>query len=190
MGLFGKMFGGKNEEKQPQAPKTNLKRELSEAVAACMTEMGIIREPMLYSFEQDWGLCDNVIVSHLIDVDIRAFREQYGDRPYLRLMGCPAMGAGGYVAACQRKFQKPVGQFGEFELTQIQRDFENNDLYELFLHDMRFGPDSMEKKCLDHIASVWADKALALIAPETCSDENAATLMRVMYDAGITVVMR
>jgi len=200
MGILDKLFGrSSSEEKssskeisQPQLYNSNsdLVRDLTQEAALCIYSMKITQQPILRFFKEGWGIAEGVIISHLNDPNVKMIKQQYGEDMYLSLLGCHALGAGGYVTLCQSRFKKSVSEFTQEESMKIRDAFLETDPYELFLNAMHISPDSGNKRCMDRIVQVCVGKAKELLGDDVCKDDNLADLMRVLYNAGITVVMR
>lgn len=168
----------------------DLVRDLTQEVALCIHGMHITKQPILRFFKEGWGIAEGVIISHLNDPNVKMVKQQYGEGMYLMLLGCHALGAGGYVTLCQSRFNKSVSEFTQEEQMKIRDEFSATDPYELFLNTMRIPLDSNNKQCIDHIVQVCVAKAKEILGDDICKEENLADLMRVLYNAGITIVMR
>ena len=190
MGLFNKIFGKKN---SGNALESNPKfvNMLTQEVAVYIYDLQITRQPLLRFFKADHGLRESVIRSHLSDPEVKAIKGKYGEQAYLSLLGCHALGAGGYITICQNKLGKSVDKFTDSDIAQIQNAFQETDIYELFLNTMGFALDGNNKHCMDAIVMTCVNSAAVKLGKQNaCKDENVADLMRVLFNAGITVVMR
>jgi len=165
-------------------------RYLTQNVALCINKLKITEQPVLRFFKEGAdGILEGIIIAHLYDPQMEFIKMQ-NKRTYLMLLGGHALGCGGYVTLCQRKYGKSVSDFTTTEAEEIAQDFRDTDPYELFLRTMGFALDGNNKKCMDYIIQVAAQTSTETMGDEIYSTENLRVFMRVLFNAGITVVMR
>lgn len=189
MGLFNRLFGRKSDDKS-FGTNPELNKELTQAAAIIIYQMHITKQPMLHFLKEDHGLRERVIHLHLDDPEVKAINVQYGSQTYLSLLGCHALGAGGYITMCQKKFGKNVSEFTSNEISQIEKAFQETDIYELFLDTMGFAHDGNNKHCMDAIVMSCVNTLTGKLGKKACDDNNVADFMRVLFNAGVTVVIR
>lgn len=117
-------------------------------------------------------------------------KESYGESKYLSLLGCHAFGAGAYITLCQAKFKKVVEEWTIEEAKQIDAAFRETDPYELAIRSLGFSLDGNNKKCLDHIVGVGVLAYCTATGPAKMNREHLKVFMHVMYNAGITLVLK
>ncbi len=165
-------------------------RLLTQSIAITIYHMGITKQPILRFFKDGTNaILTPFITMHLNNRDIENIKQQ-DKMTYLMLMGCHALGAGGYVTLCQNKYGKAAGDFNFQECAEILQDFNNTDAYELFLNTMGIKADSGNKQCLDQIVRVAGRTTEQLVGDTILQEEYLTTYMRVLFNAGITIVMR
>jgi len=178
---------------QPSSTKefrgSSFERDLTQSVALTMNGMHITEQPILRFFYKDNGILEGITMSHLNDPQCDAIKAQ-NKTLYLSLLACHAMGCGGYVTLCQNKYKKSVSDFSLAEAMEINNAFRMTDPFELFLNTMGITPESGNKKCIDQIVRVGVNSALELLGEDVYKRENLSILMKVMYNAGITLIMR
>lgn len=90
----------------------------------------------------------------------------------------------------QGKFKKPVSEFTIDEVRSILTDFCNNDAYELALNKLGISVDSQNKKVLDHIILVCINSAKESVGAEILNKNNLMAMMQVLFNAGVTLIMK
>lgn len=199
MGLFG--FGKKknntqSNESKPVIPSEkqftggNIQRDVTQDVAICMNELKITTMPILKFFHNDNGIFEGFYQSHINDPQFEMIKTQYGEGMYLSLLGCHALGAGAYITLSQAKFKKPVDEWSMEEAIQVDAAFRETDPYELAIKSLGYAIDGNNKNCLDHIVQVGVASYSAAAGTNKMNRNNLKDFMQVMYNAGITLVMR
>ena len=167
-----------------------LERYLTQNVALCINKLKITEQPILRFFKEGAdGIIEGITIAHLYDPQLELIKMQ-DKRMYLILLGCHALGCGGYVTLCQSKLGKSVSDFSTSDSEAIAQDFRDTDPYELFLKTMGFAMDGNNKRCIDYIIQVAAKIATESVGDDIYSAENLRVFMRVLFNAAITVVMR
>lgn len=165
----------------------DFERDLIQTVAITMFELKITKQPALSFFHNDHGIFEETFLSHTTDPEFVAMSQQ-DFATYLMVLGCHALGAAAYVAICQRKYHKPLAEFGNVELREIAQALHNTDPYELGLNALGFRHDGNNKKCLDHIV-VTANNAARNLAGNNIHDKRYQKIyMQVLYNAGVTLI--
>ena len=152
--------------------------------------MKITSMPILKFFHNDKGIFEGIYQSHMKDPQVRMIRKAYGDDMYLNLLGCHALGVGAYVTLCQGKYDKPVEDFSMTEAMEINNAFHQTDPYELALKTLGVSLDGDNKKCLDRIIHVGMESYRNAAGSKTFDKSCLKSFMQVMYNAGITIVLR
>ena len=168
---------------------TTIERDLIQEIAIFMCEIGITDNPGLRFFKNDLGIFEGFYSSRMRDPSFSMVKEQYGSELYLMALGSHALGAGIYIALCQSKNHKPLEEFQEDELLEMAYKMHENDVYELALQEIGFAIDSNNKKCLDAVVRVGVTKYIESCGDTSLDAENIKILMKVLYNAGITVVL-
>lgn len=197
MGLFG--FGKKKNNGsnvRSSAPdgymevmNNSLFRDITQEVAIAMKSYGIVQQPALQFFNDDGDILQGLVLQHTSNPQLLAFKSQ-DIGTYLFICGMHAFGAGVYVTLQQSKFQKPVNEFTTAEKMQIANDFDRTDSYELALNTLGIPLDSKNKQVIDHIIMVARDTALKAVGREVAKQGNIWAYMQVLFNAGITMVLR
>jgi hypothetical protein len=155
-----------------------------------MNEIKVTSMPVLQSFRSDSGIFESVYRSHMNDPKVEILHRQYGDDFYFNLLGYHALGSGIYATLCQAKYHKTVENFTQKELFEIFNAFRQTDPYELALKSLGFDMEGMGEKCLDHIVWVGMCTYRRHAGSKAFDKELLKSYMQVMYNAGITVVVR
>jgi len=190
MGIFD-AIKKKNDSSPEEIMSTReLGRYITQNVAICINQMHITEQPVLRFFKEGAdGIITGFIYSHLNDPQLLAIKEQNKEM-YLWLLCSHALGCGGYVTLCQRTFGKSVSDFSHSEAEQIAFAFRKTDTYELFLNTIGFPLDGNNKKCVDQIIRVAINSAKDAVGDNLFQNEYLDAMMRVLFNAGITVVLR
>ena len=169
---------------------SDVERDVTQEVALCMNSLHITNMPVLKSFNNDRGIFEGFYISHIQDPRLESIKQTNGTDTYLRILACHALGAGAYVAVCQRKYQKPVEEFSVKEAMEINNDFHQTDPYELALTALRFDLNGTNKKCLDRVAVTGVEAYKSVAGSSVLDKDNLKSLMQVMFNAGVTLVYR
>ena len=167
----------------------SLFRDLTQDVALYMHSVKITQQPILKFFHDDQGICKGLFVQHTTNPQLLQIKKM-SDDTYLRVVGMHAFGAGVYVTALQGKLDKPIGQFSSNDLYTISRDFEQTDSYELALKVLQIPVDSKNKKVLDGIMETALETFKNCVGSAIMEPLNLGTYMQVLFNAGITMVLR
>lgn len=167
----------------------SLFRDLTQDVALFMYSAKITQQPILKFFHDDQRICEGLFVQHTTNPQLLQIKN-ISDETYLRVVGMHAFGAGVYVTALQGELDKPIEQFSSNDLYTISKDFEQTDSYELSLKVLRIPVDSNNKKVLDFIIETALKTAKKTVGPAIMESLNLRTYMQVLFNAGITMVLR
>jgi len=167
----------------------SLFRDLTQDVALYMHSAKITQQPILKFFHDDQGICEGLFVQHTTNPQLLQIKKM-SDETYLRVVGMHAFGAGVYVTALQGKLEKPIGQFSSNDIYSISKDFEQTDSYELALKVLNIPADSKNKKVLDYIMETALETAKKGVGFAVMEPHNLRTYMQVLFNAGITMVLR
>lgn len=182
MGLFWK-------KKKVTVDGDALFRDITQDVVTNMMSMRIIKTPELKFFFDDKGILEGLIQEHTTQEEVLDLKKQ-SDFTYMFVCGMHAFGAGAYVTIYQTKAQKPVSDFGQQELRKIALSFSMTDSYELALSAMGLDANSNNKKVFDKIIMDAIKLVMNSAGNNATSPDAIRQLMKVLYNAGITVVMR
>ena len=151
-----------------------------------MYNVGITKEPVLCSFENDGGIFERLFSQHLENPEVSALKEISKD-VYFRVLGMHSFGAGAFVAAKQKDFGRSPSEFSAEETESIFFAFDSSDAYELALEKLEIPLDSGNRKMLDRVIVIGI-KELELIAKEKAfAPENLKAFMKVLFNAGTSV---
>ena len=164
-------------------------RDVTQAVAMRMHEVGITNRPILTYIKNDQGLFETMFQQHITQQSTLALKQKSEDL-YIAMLGMHALGMGMYVTLLQIDYKHPVEEFTSSELQNIIYAVQRTDAYELGLNRMGIPINSGNKKVLDHIISTGLMAAKASAGSKICNPENIKAYMQVLYNAGNTVVMR
>ena len=151
-----------------------------------MYNVGITKEPVLCSFENDGGIFERLFSQHLENPEVSALKE-FSKDVYFRVLGMHSFGAGAFVAAKQKDSGRSPSEFSAEETKSIFSAFDSSDAYELALEKLGIALDSGNRKMLDRVIVIGI-RELELIAKEkTFEPQNLKTFMRVLFNAGASV---
>ena len=157
-------------------------------IALFMYNVGITKEPVLCSFENDSGIFERLFSEHLSDQNILALKT-VSEEVFLRVLGMHSFGAGVCVAAKQTESGLSPENFSEEEKEKIFSEFDSADAFELALEKLRIPLDSGNRKMLDRVIVIGI-KELKLIAKEkTFEPQSLRAFMQVLFNAGISVFL-
>lgn len=165
----------------------NFERDLIQEVAITMFQLKITKQPALNFFNNDYGIFEGIFISHTTDPQMLAIARQ-DFNIYLMVLGFHALGTAAYVAICQRKYQKPLEEFGETEMREIAQTIHDTDAYEVALNALGYKPDGNNKKCLDHIVITANAAAQKLVGNKMHDTRYQKVYMQVLYNAGVTLL--
>lgn len=155
-------------------------------IALFMYNVGITKEPVLCSFENDGGIFERLFSQHLENPEVSALKE-FSKDVYFRVLGMHSFGAGAFVAAKQKDFGRSPSEFSAEETESIFFAFDSSDSYELGLEKLEISLDSGNRKMLDRVIVIGI-KELELIAKEKAFEpENLKAFMKVLFIAGASV---
>ena len=183
------MFWKSKKQKDKTIDDGVLYRNITQDVVMNMMSMHVIKSPELKFFMDDKGLLDGLVQEHITEKKILDLKKQ-DDFTYMFVCGMHALGAGIYVTLFQTKVKKPINEFGQKEMMEIALNFSNTDAYELALSTMGLNTNSNNKRVFDQIIITAIKSAMNCVGNDATSPETIRQLMRVLYNAGITVVMR
>ena len=164
-------------------------RDVTQAVAMRMHEVGITNRPILTYIKNDQGLFETMFQQHITQQSTLALKQKSEDL-YLAMLGMHALGMGMYVTLLQIDYKHPVEEFTSSELQNIIYAVQRTDAYELGLNRMGIPINSGNKKVLDHIISTGLMAAKASAGSKICNPENIKAYMQVMFNAGVTIVLK
>ena len=155
-------------------------------IALFMYNVGITKEPVLCSFENDGGIFERLFSQHLENPEVSALKE-FSKDVYFRVLGMHSFGAGAFVAAKQKDLGRSPSEFSAEETESIFFAFDSSDSYELALEKLGISLDSGNRKMLDRVIVIGI-KELELIAKEKAFEpENLKAFMKVLFNAGASV---
>ena len=167
-----------------------IERDLIREVVLCMHSMKVIQTQAMCFFRNDGGIFEGLYLSHTNDRQMQTIRSSCGDDLFLLLLASRSFGAGVYVTAIQSKYGKAVSDFKKDEVLEVYNALCGTDPYELAIQTLGYAADSNNKKCMDYIVAIGI-KAYKAAAKESVMDKSFLKIfMKVMYNAGITFVMR
>ena len=164
-------------------------KEITQDVVMVMMSMHVIKSPQLKFFYDDKGILEGLVQQHTTNRTILALKQE-SDFNYMFVCGMHAFGAGIYATIFQTKAQKPVNEFGTKELMDIASAFSRVDPYELALSSMGLNANSNNKKVFDEIIMTAIKSATKHAGKDATHPDTIKQLMQVLFNAGITVVMR
>ena len=166
-----------------------LYKDITQDAVMKMMAMHVIKSPELKFFYDDKGILDGLVQEHTTNRDILSLKRE-SDFNYMFVCGMHAFGAGVYTTAFQTKAEKPVNEFGQKELREIALAFSQVDAYELALSVMGLNANSNNKKVFDEIIITAIKSAMNCAGKDATHPDTIKQLMQVLFNAGITVVMR
>ena len=162
---------------------------IAQNVVMSMLMMRVIPAPELKSFADDKGILENFVKQHTTDREILNLKKD-SKFTYMYVCGMHAFGAGIYAAFYQTKLKKALNDFTAEEIATVENDLYGTDAYELGLSGMGLDANSNNKKVFDQIIMTAIKSAMQCAGEETAEPEGMKELMKVLYNAGITVFMR
>lgn len=167
-----------------------LEERLVSVVTLKLENIGFINGPFLNYLLEDQGIFEEVYLAHMIDPEVSNVRFEYDDFRYYSLLACHALGAGIFVTLNQPVFRKAVADWNQVETQKVKHALSTNDPYELAIKSLRIEFDSSEKKHLDEVCLAAVKTYIKVVEDEGSYRENLKVLMRVMYDAGVTIISK
>ena len=167
-----------------------LEERLVSVVALKLETIGFINAPFLNYLLEDQGIFEEVYLAHMIDPQVANVRFEYDDFRYYSLLACHALGAGIFVTLNQPGFKKAVADWDQSETQKVKHALSANDPYELAIKSLRIELDSPEKKHLDEVCLAAVKIYINVAKEDGLYRENLKVLMRVMYDAGVTIISK
>ena len=164
-------------------------RDITQDVAIAMCAVKIVSQPGLKFFKNDQGIIKGMAIQHTTNPELLGLKNMSEDA-YLNVCGMHAFGAGVWVTLKQSKFNKPVSEFSTLELFEIARDFEQTDAYELALNALGVSPSSNNKAVFDHIILTGLAALKKYAGPDYLSASSIEAYMQVLFNAGITLILR
>ena len=162
---------------------------ITQNVLMSMLMMRVIPTPELKSFADDKGILNNFVTQHTTDREILNLKKD-SKFTYMFVCGMHAFGAGIYAAFYQTKLKKALNDFTAEEIEAVEKDLFGTDAYELGLSAMGLDVNSNNKKVFDQIIMTAIKSAMNCAGEEATEAEGMKELMKVLYNAGITVFMR
>ena len=162
---------------------------ITQNVLMSMLMMRVIPTPELKSFADDKGILNNFVTQHTTDREILNLKKD-SKFTYMFVCGMHAFGAGIYAAFYQTKLKKALNDFTAEEIEAVEKDLFGADAYELGLSAMGLDVNSNNKKVFDQIIMTAIKSAMNCAGEEAAEAEGMKELMKVLYNAGITVFMR
>ncbi len=166
----------------------DLFNKVAEAVVGFMFDRGMITKPCLLNLRNDQGiflfLCDGMYHG------VQTIRNNEIP-PYMIFFvgGSKAFSAGVYVTSKQAEFGHAVDQFTDDEIRQVNDAFYDEDLYELGLKTLGISKDSAGDDTLKYLILTAFEAAEAEVGSEMFNEKNFRTCMKVLYNAGVTLLM-
>ena len=151
-----------------------------------MFNVGIIKKPVLSSFENDRGIFEKLFLQHITAPEVLALKTISED-VFLRVLGMHSFGAGAFAAAKEEDFGHPVSDFSQDEINGIFSDFDSTDAYELALEKLEIPLDSGNRKMLDRVIVIGIKEAKLIAGDKITEEQNIKAFMQVLFSAGISV---
>ena len=183
------MFWKKNKKIEIKIDEDALFKDITQDVIMNMMSMNVIKTPELKFFVDDKGILDGLVQEHITRKKILALKRQ-SDFSYMFVCGMHALGAGIVVTAFQIKVNRSVNEFTQQDLNDIALCFSKVDAYELALSTMRIDANSNNKKIMDQIIITAIKSAMNYAGENATSPDTIRQFMRVLFNAGITVVKK
>lgn len=187
--FFKKKKPATNQVNNSRTDATSLFRAIVQDVAICMMQLKITSQPVLRFFNNDQGLLEGIYQQHTSDPNILAIKNMSEDT-FARICGMHAFGAGAYATLMQGDFDKAIGTWNNSELLSIVDAFKKTDAYELALNKLGYPLDGNNKKVCDHIIMTGLQSTIKNSGLRVLSNEALKIYMQVMFNAGITLVLR
>lgn len=183
------MFWKSKKNKAENSVVGSIHKEITQDVVMEMMAMHVIKSPELKFFVDDKGILEGLVYEHTTNPEILALkRESAFD--YMFVCGMHAFGAGIYATLYQTKVKKPVNKFNQQDLAEIALAFSRTDAYELALTALGLNANSNNKKVFDKIIMTGIKSAFIYSGDDDTHPDTVRQLMQVLFNAGITVVMR
>ncbi len=166
------------------------KRIFGDSVAMDIYYMGVTKYPSLQHIDK--GIDDiknNIKTLHHPQRVIDAMKECDKDS-FLNIVGSEALGAGAYLAICQKRFNKPIEQFSEKETAQVLQEFKKTNPYRLFLKSSGIENDKTQTSQLDRIIKNATRTSSQLLGDKVLKDEYQNIFLDTFFNAGITYGMQ
>ena len=183
------MFWKNKKQNDKNVDSGELFRDITQDVVMSMMSMHVIKSPELKFFYDDKGILEGLVQEHTTNREILAVK-QSSDFNYMFVCGMHAFGAGAYTTIFQTKVKKPITEFGQKELMDIASAFSQVDAYELALSAMGLNANSNNKKVFDAIIMAAIKSATNHAGKDATHPDTIKQLMQVLFNAGISVVMR
>ncbi len=165
-------------------------RYITETVALSAYEMKMTQQPSLRYFISGAEPFLNNLANLHYSENQKAAMLEFDKLTYLGALCFDALGAGGYIALCQSKYNKPVQEFSDNEIAEIKKEFKEKSPYELFLNKMGIIDNSGNKKCLERIIANAVRLSNNIVGDDILKKDYLDALLTVMFNVGVTVVMR
>lgn len=187
--LLNKKNGSGGQAEGEEAQLEAFERDLIQEVALTMFRMNITKQPTLRFLNDDPGIFEDIFTIHQINSQVQMLAVQ-NPETYLMVLGCHALGTGVYTVISQLKYNKPVREFGETEINEIEETLCRTDAYEVAINALGFSPTGNNKKCLDAIV-VNANAAARRLAGRKMFDvPYQKAYMKVLFNAGVTIIYK
>ncbi len=165
-------------------------RFLSETVAMRAYDMKLTSQPSLRYIMCGAEPFFDKLANLQYNENLMADLKELDKLTYLVFLSFQALGAGGYVILCQDKYNKLVEAFSDNEIAEIFKAFKEKSPFDLFLNKMGIAEDSGNKRCLDHIIANAVRLSNNIVADDILKKDYLDALLTIMFNAGVTVVMR
>lgn len=187
MGFFHKKEKATINNNNKTIDEHTLFADLTQEIALFMVSTKIIEQPMLKFFKDDRGILEGLAFQHY-NSDIK--NSEISDHDYLFACGMHAFGAGLFVTLYQAKIKTPIADFTEENLMDIALAFQETDAYELGLTSYGIGLDSNNKNVIDFMILKAIETAANSCGMMKLNYEQLRTFMQVLFNAGVTMVLR
>ena len=168
---------------------TELFRDLTQEISVCMFQFGFINKPAMRFFRDDKNFLYSFAYHHINGKQFVELRKKSVEG-YLYVAGMHAYGAGIYVTAMQSVFEHSVDDFTNEEFEQILLNCGKKDVYELAFEAINVSIDSNLRKKCDAFLTYSLRVYLTLTKDKSVEPENIYAFMQVLYNAGITSLLR
>ncbi len=165
-------------------------RIFGESVAMDIYYMGVTKYPSLQHIDKGIDyIKSNIKTLHHPQKVIDAMKECDKDS-YLNIVGSEALGAGAYLAICQKRFNKPIEQFDEKETAQILQEFKTTNPYRLFLKSSGIENDKGQTSQLERLVKNATRTSTQLLGDDVLKDDYQNIFLNTFFNAGITYGMQ
>ena len=166
----------------------DLFNKVAESVVGFMFDRRMIETPFLLNLRNDHGLF--LFLFDSMNRNLNSPRTK--DIPAYILFqaaGMQSFAAGVYVTGKQADFNHPVDAFTDDEVQRITDDFYDNDIYELGLNTLGIQKGSSHDEILNMLIITAFQTAEAEVGSDVFKEQNFKACMKVLFNAGVTLLM-